>query len=216
MPSNGRSKLRLLCALLLLGVMVGTLGSETMTLTTYYPSPSGIYRRLVSTAEAVFARDGGNVGVGTSAPSEKLDVNGNSRVRGTLTLQKFDAEPYACTGAKDGAIALTKRYMTCVCRPGKGWVSTKDGNAACAWSGTVVTLFDTRGNPGNCGYSTTAEYCMIGATDTSYPMGSNCFSSVSIIGHCTCGVDCPSWAVPSGDSCGGSGPTWVGPPACLN
>jgi hypothetical protein len=58
--------------------------SESLTMTTYYPAPSGVYRRLVSTAQTILARDGGNVGVGTTNPQARLDVNGNSTLRGAV------------------------------------------------------------------------------------------------------------------------------------
>jgi hypothetical protein len=56
--------------------------SENLTMTTYYPSPSGVYRKLVSTTQTILARDSGRVGIGTTAPSAavKLDVAGPVRV----------------------------------------------------------------------------------------------------------------------------------------
>ena len=54
--------------------------SETLTMTTYYPAPSGVYRKLVSTDQALLARDGGRVGIGTKTPMTTLDVSGAVRV----------------------------------------------------------------------------------------------------------------------------------------
>lgn len=71
-----RSQLTLAAALVFLTVLAVKLNSETMTLTTYYPSPAGIYKLLTSTQRTVLARDGGNVGIGTASPLFKLDVNG--------------------------------------------------------------------------------------------------------------------------------------------
>jgi hypothetical protein len=50
--------------------------SESLTMTTYYPAPSGVYRKLVSIAQTILARDSGRVGIGTSAPANKLSVAG--------------------------------------------------------------------------------------------------------------------------------------------
>jgi len=52
--------------------------SETYTLETYYPSPVGAYANMTVTQSAVLARDGGSVGIGTSAPGSgvRLNVNG--------------------------------------------------------------------------------------------------------------------------------------------
>ena len=60
-----------LCLLLL---SAGELGSENVTLTTYYPAPSGAYTRMITTGETLLARDGGNVGIGTTSPTAKFAV----------------------------------------------------------------------------------------------------------------------------------------------
>lgn len=56
----------------------GYLGSETLTLTTYYPAPYGGYVNLLTTGQTLLARDGGNVGIGTgaTAPIDRLTVSG--------------------------------------------------------------------------------------------------------------------------------------------
>jgi len=56
----------------------GFIGSESLTLTTYYPAPYGGYVSLLTTSQTLLARDGGNVGIGTgaTAPTGRLDVRG--------------------------------------------------------------------------------------------------------------------------------------------
>lgn len=52
------------------------LGSETLTLTTYYPAPYGGYVSLLTTQQTLLARDAGRVGIGTAAPADKLGIAG--------------------------------------------------------------------------------------------------------------------------------------------
>ena len=99
-------------AVILAAVAVGTLAmrlsSETLTMTTTYPSPVGIYNQIVTTgnagalpADTTLARSAGNVllappsnaagrvGVGVAAPQAKLDVGGTVRI-GALAADPAD------------------------------------------------------------------------------------------------------------------------------
>ncbi len=62
-------------------------------LTTYYPAPSGEYQTLNTTQEANFATQSGNVGIGTTNPQAKLDVNG--------TIRATDTSAGGCSAAAD-------------------------------------------------------------------------------------------------------------------
>ncbi|MBI2385247.1 MAG: hypothetical protein HYV14_04450 [Elusimicrobia bacterium] len=73
---------------------VPELDSESVTLSTYYPAPSGVYTKMITTGDTTLARDGGMVGIGTTAPNEKLTVIG----RGVFT-DKVYAAGYYGTGA---------------------------------------------------------------------------------------------------------------------
>jgi hypothetical protein len=74
----------------------------------------------------------GNVGIGTATPAATLDING------TIKLAKNSSEPYTCDASKDGAMALTALYTTCVCKNGTGWVQTKDGTTTCSFSNIEI------------------------------------------------------------------------------
>lgn len=52
---------------LALCLMATELASESVTLTTYYPAPSGVYTQMITTGNTYLARDSGKVGVGTGA-----------------------------------------------------------------------------------------------------------------------------------------------------
>ncbi|MFC1679348.1 hypothetical protein ACFL2T_03975 [Elusimicrobiota bacterium] len=59
--------------------------SEKLTVGTSYPSPVGIYKKMITTAQTILARDAGNVGIGTTNPVAKLDVSGRMAMRGTAS-----------------------------------------------------------------------------------------------------------------------------------
>src|SRR5208283_2856049 len=75
---------RLLLLVTLITVFPFELGSETLTMTTTYPSPSGIYNTMVTTGQTTLGRtagsqvllvpNGGKVGIGTVSPQAALDM----------------------------------------------------------------------------------------------------------------------------------------------
>lgn len=59
--------------------------SESLTLTSYYPAPSAVYDKLVTTGDTWLARSGGAVAIGTTNTySEKLHVPGAGTVSGMV------------------------------------------------------------------------------------------------------------------------------------
>lgn len=79
-----RAALLLIAALALIPPPAKNLESEEMILTTWYPSPLGIYRQLTTTGgsianpvNTILNRNAGNVGIGTTNPQAKLDVAGD-------------------------------------------------------------------------------------------------------------------------------------------
>ncbi|MBI4376301.1 MAG: hypothetical protein HY549_07605, partial [Elusimicrobia bacterium] len=71
----------------IIALAVAQLGSENITLSTYYPAPSGIYTRIITTGDTILARDGGRVGIGTASPSAKLEVAGTAHITGQLRIE---------------------------------------------------------------------------------------------------------------------------------
>lgn len=92
---------------LFLTLGAGDLASESVTLTTYYPAPSGVYTQMITTDNTWLARDtaaagvsvgttqtvqagdkmivmGGNVGIGTTDPNNTLQITGTGG--GTIDL----------------------------------------------------------------------------------------------------------------------------------
>lgn len=87
MPRFNRGQATALLALFLLAWHPAFLGSETLTLTTYYPAPYGGYVSLLTTQRTLLARDSGTVGIRTGAAvpdaASSLQVNspGGTAVR---------------------------------------------------------------------------------------------------------------------------------------
>lgn len=98
------------------------LGSETLTLTTYYPSPYGGYARLLTTDQTILARDGGRVGVGNSSPGAKLDVTANSTT----------------WGGWYEAIRLSQGAHSAITHPGGGLLFGMHGNRNFYWADTMA------------------------------------------------------------------------------
>ena len=82
-------------------------GQESYNFTTYYPSPSGVYKRMVTTADTNLARDGGKVGINMGKgnnPAALLDVGGDGLLHVAGTVKPTTA----VQGAYLGWNALTK------------------------------------------------------------------------------------------------------------
>ncbi|HEX4048530.1 MAG TPA: hypothetical protein VH309_11875, partial [Elusimicrobiota bacterium] len=65
----GARTVRFLAAAAMILSAVTEVASESVTLTTYYPAPSGVYSTMITTGNTYLARDGGEVGIQTAAPT---------------------------------------------------------------------------------------------------------------------------------------------------
>lgn len=74
----GSRAARGLMAAVMFFAAVPELASESVTLTTYYPAPSGVYAQMITTGNTYLARDGGAVRIGNAVPpAYELDVVGD-------------------------------------------------------------------------------------------------------------------------------------------
>jgi hypothetical protein len=85
---------------------VPELDSESVTLSTYYPAPSGVYTNMITTSDTYLARDGGSVNINTTATVAlaKLNVVGGS-IAGNYGLTPRYAN-WASYGTGDGGAAI--------------------------------------------------------------------------------------------------------------
>lgn len=98
-----RRKVLVMLALFFLCWRPGSLGSETLTMTTYYPAPYGGYARLLTTDQALLARDSGNVGIGMNTPTSKLHVSGEIRTDNQI---RWGTNRATLTADQGGSIEL--------------------------------------------------------------------------------------------------------------
>ena len=68
----------------LLSIISSSAFAESITLSTYYPAPYGIYKQFKTTSNTHLATDSGSVGIGTVSPNYKLDVTGDINFTGDL------------------------------------------------------------------------------------------------------------------------------------
>jgi hypothetical protein len=92
---------------LVFGLLVGTAAygiAEEITMSTYYPSPRGVYNELRTVGSAFLATQGGSVGIGTATPAAgvALDVNGTLAAAGLRCPDCVDSAALQANGAVAG------------------------------------------------------------------------------------------------------------------
>lgn len=108
--SRGLAKTGLVAFFLLAGVP--ELGSESVTLSTYYPAPSGVYTQMITTDNTWLARNGGAVVVGNGASAGKLTIyDGNLAMRGGHDINMSGGSELQMGGAAiNGTFGLLPNY----------------------------------------------------------------------------------------------------------
>lgn len=89
--SYERAALRPWLVAALLVACAGELASESVTLTTYYPAPMGVYTQMITTNNSFFARDAGKVLLGGTVLSNGANLDGGAKldVTGSAYMQKM-------------------------------------------------------------------------------------------------------------------------------
>lgn len=120
-----------LMAWALLFALASELATETITLATYYPAPSGIYTQMITTGNTFLARDGGGVGIGTTAPGlDKLLVNGDAAVTGAAKVRRFFLNGYEVPSPPAVTTRLSWQTATVGYEPAK---ATYGGWSGCSY-----------------------------------------------------------------------------------
>ncbi len=107
---------------------------ETMTITTYYPSPYGSYNKLYVAS---------NVGIGTTAPGFELSVAQNMTMGGDVTNGTAQM-------VIQGATTVGKKLLLGYDTNGNGFGFIKAGNEGVTWTNLAL-----QPNGGNVGIGTT-------------------------------------------------------------
>ena len=176
------------CLLSLLFIRDAQAADESLTLETYYPAPYGAYAELTTTGNTSLATDTGSVGIGTTSPQAKLDVDGGIKVGNDTN----------CNPQKAGTMMYNSGSVQ-YCN-GSGW-QTMGGGISYTYYCFSSNIY---GTPVCTNAGGTQGYCPSGYTQK-LSLGSwgTCPYSDN---SCTAG---PSFLLPPGGSCGCISGTYV-------
>jgi len=134
---------------LLLAVAAGELATESVTLTTYYPAPSGVYTQMITTGNTYLARDGGSVGVGTTSPDPSAILDVNSTTKGLLLPRMTMTQRNAVPSPASGLVVYNATNSSIEFYNGSAWQSTGQ------WTRIGSHIYNNNWNVGNVGVGLT-------------------------------------------------------------
>lgn len=153
-------------------LMTADVASDQVTLTTYYPAPSGVYTQMITTDRTWLARDAGAVSVGTTDPAPPgvrllvggggfqlrdgtqangrvmtSDVNGRASWKPVLAASNFITRPGARVHGNPGGAV----YTTISCQAGEILISGGcDSQDICSGQDTSIYGGYPNGNGWSC------------------------------------------------------------------
>ncbi|HAM36518.1 MAG TPA: hypothetical protein DEB40_14515 [Elusimicrobia bacterium] len=131
-----RTLIGVMTVMLLFGV-VDELGSESLSLSTYYPAPSGVYTQMITTNNAFLARNGGNVLVGTSVLPGGLSATGNVVVNGGVVVNQMGTT----WGGWNEAVRLSNGANSAITYPSGGMFFGMHANRNFYWANTSAGTY---------------------------------------------------------------------------
>ncbi len=162
----------------------GFIGSESLTLTTYYPAPYGGYVSLLTTQNTILTRDGGNLSVGNGAATSKLHVFGNSNITGNAIVAGSSSQGQTYLTNSDMYFNNTGHSHTSI---GNAW-----GNAAIENASNFNTLMILGRSGGLGGVRSVSIWDRLDVNGDLYVTG-NIMNVCSRVGYSVGGtVNCPA------------------------
>ena len=137
---------KVIMAAVMIVLGAGTANCETYTMESYYPSPVGVYTDMTVTSNAVLARDGGKVGIGTASPGAKLEVNGTVNVAGDANFNgvvvpgRLAADPAAPGQKIEGAIYFNTTLKKHRVFQNASWNDLGGGGSMITGNGAAMVL----------------------------------------------------------------------------
>jgi len=127
--------IRLALSAAMLFAVAAEVASESVTLTTYYPAPSGVYAQMITTDRTDLAKTGGTVTVGAADATPKVKIN----ITQNNALQVGTA--YVSSGGNMMNLSTNEYYN------GTSWVQSNSG-LLLQMSGSDVSFWthDAAGN----------------------------------------------------------------------
>ncbi|MBL7081087.1 MAG: hypothetical protein ISS44_00760 [Candidatus Omnitrophica bacterium] len=113
--------------------------SDSLTITTYYPSPYGDYNELMTHSNTNLATDEGDVGIGTTSPTQKLDVAGFVKGQSGLCIGEDCRSKWpGIISCWDACVEHGSADESCddVCAQDKGFCTGTYGQFSCATQST--------------------------------------------------------------------------------
>ncbi|MBI4061557.1 MAG: hypothetical protein HY403_09015 [Elusimicrobia bacterium] len=133
---------RALAVFFLSSIFAAPLASESVTLTTYYPAPSGVYQQMITTGATYLARDGNSVHVGSLSSPGSMVMN--------MYAHKIVNGPTAAGEFSSPGDYVTKAYVDAASGGPTDWTCAVRQSAAALASSSILCVIPEKVVAGGC------------------------------------------------------------------